>query len=88
MRHFIALLVFGTVLLFSAATTAKDTKATGAVEQSGETANADDLGESEDSERAGLHWLDWLLIGIYGGATIALGWYFSRRPAVQPASTG
>lgn len=27
----------------------------------------------------GLHWIDWLLIFIYAAATIALGWYYSRR---------
>lgn len=27
----------------------------------------------------GLHWIDWLIIGAYIVATIALGWYYSRR---------
>jgi SSS family solute:Na+ symporter len=30
-------------------------------------------------QQSGLHWIDWLLIGIYASATIGLGIYFSRR---------
>jgi SSS family solute:Na+ symporter len=37
------------------------------------------VGSDEVTVARGLQFLDWLLIGLYAGATIGLGWYYGRR---------